>query len=319
MEIVAGDIGGTHARFALATVDGGKVASLDQIVTLRTADFSRLDMAWAAYAGRVGRPLPRSLSLAVACPVAGETLKLSNNPWTIRTAEIGAALDIDTVLLLNDFEANGHAITGLAAGDLTHVSGPRVPLPAKGVISLVGPGTGLGVAYVVRSEAGDYVAACEGGHIGYSPRDPVEDAILGQLRPHHGRVSVERIVSGPGLLSIYETLAALDGRSAEIRDDKLLWQAAAEGTDPLATAALDRFCGMLGNVAGDVALVHGAAAVVLVGRLANELPQHLLTSSFASAFAAKGRLAPAMDRTPVFLATHSNLGLLGAAVAFASR
>ena len=319
MEIVTVDIGGTHARFALAQINDGKVTRLDAGVTLKTAEYASLQTAWEAFGAQAARPLPRAIALAVACPVTGEVLKLSNNPWIIRPALIEAKLGVDVVTLVNDFGAIGHAVGELKDGDLRHICGPEVDLPSDGVISIVGPGTGLGVAHVLRRDGVAHVISGEGGHIDYAPLDSIEDAILSYLRQRYRRVSIERLVSGPGLLNIYEALARIEGRPAVIHEDKALWQTAIAGGDSLATAALDRFCRIMGSVAGDIALVHGANAVLIAGGIGPRIAELLPPSGFAERFSAKGRFEAMMGGLPVKLITHPQLGLLGAAAAFAKE
>lgn len=319
-EIVAIDIGGTHARFALAQVAEGAVVALDAAVTLRTAEHPSFETAWEAFGARLGRPLPRDVGMAVAGPVHGDVLKLTNNPWTIRPARMFAALGVDRFVLVNDFGAVAHAVAQVADADLRHLCGPDAPLPERGVVSIVGPGTGLGVALLLRLGAGrsEYrVVETEGGHLAFAPLDRIEDAILAFLRTRFRRVSVERIVSGPGLANIHDALGAIEGRALPPADDRAVWDAALGGSDRLAAAALDRFCLSLGAVAGDIALAQGASAAVIAGGLGLRLADHLPRSGFAERFVAKGRFEAMMARIPVKLITHPQPGLFGAAAAFA--
>lgn len=319
MELVAVDIGGTHARFAIADVDHGRVTNLGDATTLRTDMHASLQTAWEAFGELLGRTLPRATAIAVACPVVGDVLKLTNNPWIVRTAQIGDRLSVDRVTLINDFGAIAHAVVNVESEHLRHLCGPDLPLPEKGIITILGPGTGLGVAHVLRHEDRNHVIECEGGHIGYAPLDSIEDAMLARLRRRYRRVSVERIVSGPGLANIYEALAAIEGRSVEAMDDKALWAAALSGEDGLAAVALDRFCMILGSVAGDIALSQGAKAVIIAGGLGQRLVDVLPRSGFASRFTAKGRFEPMMAAIPVKVITHPQPGLFGAAAAFAEE
>jgi glucokinase len=319
MDIVAADIGGTHARFALARIEGGRVTGLDDPVTLRAADHASLKTAWEAFAVQVGRPMPRAAGIAVACPVAGDVLKLTNNPWVIRPAAIDADLGLDGHVLINDFGAVAHAVAQCGEEYLKPVCGPDRPLPSEGAISIVGPGTGLGVAQLVRHSGGHIVNETEGGHIDFAPLDAIEDRILQRLRDRHRRVSVERIVAGPGLAVIEEVLAGIEGRAVPQRDDKARWTAALDGSDSLAAAALDRFCLCLGAVTGDIALAQGAKGVVIAGGLGLRLADHLPHSGFADRFVAKGRFEAMMAAIPVRLITHPQPGLLGAAAALAGR
>jgi glucokinase len=319
VELVAADIGGNHARFALANVERGRVTKLNEAVTLRTAEHASLPTAWEIFGERLGRALPRAAAIAVACPIAGDVLKLTNNPWIIRPALIAERLGVDRVTLINDFGAVGHAVVQVGPEHLRHLCGPDRPLPERGVISIIGPGTGLGVAHVLRREGRNHVIECEGGHVDYAPLDDIEDAILARLRQRYRRVSVERIVSGPGLANIYEGLAAIEGRAVQTGDNKALWTAALAGDDRLAVVALDRFCMILGSVAGDVALAQGANAVVIAGGLGLRIADLLPRSGFASRFTAKGRFERIMSTIPVKVITHPQPGLFGAAAAFAEE
>jgi len=316
-QVVAVDIGGTHARFALAEVEGGRVVSLGEPVTLKTAEHASFQTAWEAYADTQANPLPRATAIAIACPIQGEVLQLTNNPWIIRPALIPEKLGVDSHVLVNDFEAIGHAVAQVDAAQLQHLCGPDLPLPRHGITSLVGPGTGLGVGQLFCTGGNYHVIACEGGHIDFAPLDSIEDAILADLRKKFRRVSVERIVSGPGLAAIHHVLARLEGRQVPERDDKELWTAALDGSDSLAAAALDRFCLSLGAIAGDIALANGPTAVVIAGGIGLRLADHLPRSGFAQRFAAKGRFETLMRSVPVKLITHPQPGLFGAAAAYA--
>jgi glucokinase len=320
LEIVAVDIGGTHARFALAETADGRVLTLGEAVTLKAAEHASLQLAWEHFGQIIGRPLPNKAGIAIAAPVGGEVLKLTNNPWVIRPSLIKERLGVDEYTLVNDFGAVGHAVAQADAEHLSHVSGPEEPLPAEGVITVLGAGTGLGVASILRRRGHYHVIATEGGHVDYAPLDGLEDAIVRRLRHRFRRVSTERLVSGPGLVNIYEALAAVEGRSVSAMiDDKELWATAIAGTDSLASAALDRFFLSLGAVAGDLALAQGAQAVVIAGGIAPRVKHLLPLSGFAGRFTAKGRFEQMMATIPVKLITHPQPGLYGAAAAFAEE
>ena len=319
MELVAADIGGSHARFALAEVEGGQVTRLDEAVTFNTVEHASLQTAWESFAKQLGHTLPRAAAIAVACPITGEMLKLTNNHWIIRPAMIAERLGVDRFTLINDFGAVGHAVIRVGCKYLGHLCGPDLPLPEEGVISIVGPGSGLGVAHVLSRGGQDHVIECEGGHIDYAPVDTIEDTILAHLRQRFGRVSIERVVSGPGLANIYEALAAIEGRAVRIGGDRELWGAALSGGDSLAVAALDRLCLILGSVTGNIALAHGAKAVVIAGGLGLRIADVLPRSGFSGRFTAKGRFERMLSTVPVKIITHPQPGLLGAAAAFAEE
>jgi glucokinase len=316
-QVAVADVGGTHARFALAQVEGGRVVSLGEPVTLKTAEHASFQTAWEEFGRRAKIELPKNLAIAFAGPVGGEVLKLTNNPWVIRPALIKERLGVDRYTIVNDFGAVGYAVATLPDTDFRHICGPDRPLPNEGVISIVGPGTGLGVAALLRKPDHYEVIETEGGHVDFAPLDSLEDKILVQLRRHFRRISVERIASGQGLWNLYEALGAIESRDLTFHDDKQLWAAALAGSDSLASAALDRLCLTLGAVAGDMALAQGAVAVVIAGGVGSRIADYLPRSGFRDRFIAKGRFERRMDEMPVKLITHPQPGLIGAAAAFA--
>jgi glucokinase len=315
--IAVADVGGTHARFALAEIEDGRVLSLDEPVTLKTAEFASFQTAWEEFGRLKGITLPKEFALSFAGPVGGEVLKLTNNPWVIRPALMGERLGVERYTVVNDFGAVGYAVATLPEEHFQHLCGPDQPLPSQGVISIVGPGTGLGVAALLRKSDHYEVIETEGGHVDFAPLDSLEDNILVQLRRHFRRVSVERVCAGQGLLNLYEALGAIESRDLLYHDNKELWAAALAGDDSLATAALDRLCLILGAVAGDLALAQGATGVVIAGGVGLRLAEYLQRSGFRDRFIAKGRFERRMDEMPVRLITHPQPGLFGAAAAFA--
>jgi glucokinase len=315
-ELVAADIGGTHARFSLAQVEDGRVLQLGEALTLKTADHAGLVEAWEAFADHLGRPLPRAAALAFAYPVEKDLPTLTNMPWTIDSRMLPEALGLVQHLILNDFDAIGHAVATLGASHFLHIAGPDVALPESGAISIVGPGTGLGVGLVIRQDGHYHVIASEGGNMDFSPHDDLDDRLMAALRTRYCHVSAERLVSGPALMDVYAVIADAE---APYADDRALWQAALEGSDPAAVAALERFCLCLGAFAGNIALAHGANALVLAGGLGLRLREHLQAPGFSERLAAKGEYRAIMEKLPVKLIAHAEPGLFGAAVAFAAR
>ena len=311
------DVGGTHTRFGIAATKALRATALSDPIVLQTGEYSSFNLAWEEFGRRLGSPLPRELAIAFAGPVGRDVLKLTNSPWTLCPARMREELGIVQLTIVNDFGAVAHAVPWLEEGDFRRVCGPARPLPKEGVITIVGPGTGLGVAALVRHSDGSYyVLETEGGHIDFAPLDPVEDHVLAKLRKSFGRVSVERLVSGRGLRTLYEALGAIENRPLAIHDERALWSAALNDSDTLAAAALKRFCLSFGAVAGDLALSQGAAAVVIAGGVGLRLADHLPVSGFRDRFIAKGRFERQMDEMPVKLIVNTHPGLLGAATAF---
>jgi glucokinase len=317
-ELVALDVGGTHARFARAKVDNGTIA-LGEPVTLKTSDYASLQTAWEEFERLSDTPLPRAASIAIAAPITGATIRMINNTWIFRTDTIAEQLGLDTITLINDFGAVAHAVARTPDAELVHIAGPDKPLPKQGTVSVIGPGTGLGVAHFHRYPGGYLIQPTEGGHIDFAPLDAIDDAMLARLRKEHRRVSTERVHSGPGIWEIYQALAALEKRTPEPRDDTAIWQRGIAREDSLAAAAVDRFCASLGSVCGDYALAHGASAVVLAGGLGLRMRELLPKSGFGERFCFKGRYVEMMAGIPVKMIVHPQPGLYGAAAAFADE
>ena len=319
MELVSVDMGGTHARFSIATIrDDGQI-TLDEPETIHTKDHASFQTAWEDYRARKGGALPPRVAMAIAGPVGGEVIRFTNNPWIIRPALVKEKLDVDSWCIVNDFEAVAHAVARVDEDQFLHLTGPDNPLASTGRLSVLGPGTGLGVAHLYREPDGTYrVSATEGGHIDFAPLDTIDDAILARLRKRHNRVSIERVVSGPAISDIYQTLAAMEGRPVAEEDDIAIWTRGQDGSDSLAAAAVDRFCMSLGSVAGDIALAQGGfGGVVIAGGLGYRIRETLVKSGFAERFKAKGRFQELMASIPVKLITHPQPGLFGAAAAYA--
>lgn len=320
MELVAVDLGGTHVRFARGRVAGGRVVDLEAAITLRVASFPSLAAAWRHATENWDR-VPDRAAIAVACPVGGEELRLTNNPWVVVPRLLPEQLACRDVLVINDFGAQAHAVAHMPPERLRRVAGPPPALPGAGIISVIGPGTGLGVAQLVLDGEGGYrVIETEGGHVGFAPADEVEDRLLADLRARlGGRVSAERVVSGAGLLALYETLVPPEARRFGAEETEALWQAALAGEEPQARRALAHFCACFGTIAGDIALAQGADMVVLAGGIPRRIGAALGELGFAARFVDKGRFRARMATLPVVAIDHPEPGLFGAAAAYALR
>jgi len=313
-DLVTLDVGGTHARFALAKIDPRGLIELGEPVTLHTDDFAAPEDAWREFANRSPGPEPRNAAIAIAGPVIGDTVPMTNSAWVLHISEFRKSLGLDAVTVLNDFGAVAHAVARAPADQFAHIAGPDVPLPEHGTISVIGPGTGLGVAHFHRFEGGYHVQATEGGHIGFAPQDEFDDRLLASLRGMYGRVATERVNAGPGIEAIYATLGG-----HALTHDKAIWESGLAGEDELAVQAVERFCASLGSAVGDYALAHGASAVVIAGGLGLRLREVLPRSGFGERFRAKPRYEKMMAGIPVKLIVHPQPGLYGAAAAFSNE
>ena len=313
MRIVVGDIGGTHARFAIADLRDGAPPSLGAMHKYRTREHPGIASAWAAFGRDLGGPLPAAAALGIAAPIEGDELRFVNSHWVIGRHRLAGELGVDRLLLLNDFGAVANAVAALEAEAFCHICGPQAPTPPEGITTVVGPGTGLGVSILIRRDGRSAVVETESAHIAFAPQTDEEASLERAVRGRYGRCSIERIVSGPGLLDIY---AHLGGGAWDVLDAGTLWDAAVDGSDPLAARALDLLIGCFGSAAGDIALAHGAMSVAVTGGLANRMMARLQAPLFHARFIDKGRYRTRMERIPVLLSTYEEPGLLGAAAAF---
>lgn len=307
------DIGATHARFAIA-LPGTDRPVLSQLHRQRTAAYADLQQAIAAYLLQTGAK-PAAAMLAVACPVpdAGE-IRLTNHDWRFHRETLRDELGLRRVDVINDFGAVAHALPVLQADEMTCLHGdPEDAL--RGPVSVLGPGSGLGVALLLGNAAeGWQVVETEGGHAGFAPGDEDEMQIARVLSTAYGHVSKEHLLSGPGLARID---AVLRGQPVDcaLRSPAVILANALAGGDPVARQSLERFCAILGSVAGDIALLHGARSVVLAGGIVPRFIPFLRDSAFRRRLRDKGRFAHWLDAVTLHVITHPEPGLLGAAVA----
>ncbi len=304
------DIGGTNARFALADETGG----IRDCVKLATPAFPSLAQAVEAALARLrpsGSPVVAAV-IAIAAPVVGRTARMTNGSWEVDGQALADRFGWRICKVINDFAAIGHAIPQLAAdGLLTPLDSPDAPWRHERTRLVVGPGTGLGVAAV--RETGEeqdrvLVQATEAGHVGFAPESAQEWALAQDLAARFGRVSVERILSGPGLLTLYRWLG---GRRAQTPEAVAK---SARGGDEAARRAALWFLDILARFAGDMALAHGAwGGVLLTGGVWQGLLPLVDPERFRRLFAAKGRYRPLLARTMLARIDHADPGLVGSA------
>jgi len=312
-KIVAGDIGGTHARFAIAELRPDAPPLMGPMRKYRTREHSGLASAWAAFRQDSGGALPDSASLGIATAIEGDVLRFANNDWAIDRRTLDRELGLTKLLLLNDFGAVAHAVSAMGTESLEHLCGPETSPSENGIVSVMGLGTGLGVALFAERGGRTEVIETEAAHAAFAPQTEDEEALERVVRARYGRCSVERIASGPGLLEIY---AHLGGGEWDVLDAGTLWAAAVDGTDPIACRALEMLVGAFGAAAGDICLAHGSMKVVVTGGLANRIKERLQGPLFHDRLTAKGRYHQRQERVPIWISTYPEPGLLGAAVAF---
>ncbi len=312
------DIGGTNARFALARLDG-RQPTLHHQELLAAENFASLQHAAEHYLSSVGEA-PVQAAIAVACPVRDEEIRLTNRAWSFSRSELKASLRVDRLLVLNDFGAAAWTVPALAESD-SHALYGTPHLRHEGPTSVLGPGTGLGVALLVGDDASGWrVVETEGGHVSFAPHGEEERHIADWMAARHGRVSNERLLSGIGLAQIDAALThrepgKVETPDASLREPAAIVAAALEGHDVSARQALARFCAILGSVSGDTALIHGARTVMIAGGIVPRFIPFLRTSAFRERFLYKGRFAAYLESVSVRIIIHPAPGLLGAALA----
>jgi glucokinase len=309
------DIGGTNARFALTDLSAPTAQVLDPR-SLDASAFASLQHAAEHYLAAVGVQ-PRQAAIAVASPVNGEEIRLTNRAWSFTRRELQHALGLDRLHVLNDFGAVAWSVPALSEAESITVHGSD-GAPLQGPVSVLGPGTGLGVAMLVGHGTHWQVVETEGGHVSFAPLGEEELAIARWFTARFGRVSNERLLCGSGLSHIDAVLrGAVDyatGQHQDLREPAEIVAAALEGHDLAARRTLARFCAVLGSVAGDAALIHGARTVMLAGGIVPRFVPFLRSSAFRERFLAKGRFAAYLESVTIRVITHSGPGLLGAAM-----
>ncbi len=313
--LLVGDVGGTNARFAIAHMIDGKPV-LEHHESFPASEHPTFLGGVKAFIDGC-EVKPTGGVIAVAGPVTDGAIDLTNSPWQVSETEL-ATLGLNPVRLINDFEALAWGAPVVPADQLASLGGPDEG-EENTAIAVLGPGTGFGVSALARDIHGNEIAMpSEGGHACFAPGDAVEDEILRILRRRYDRVSIERLICGPGLLNMHRALAEIDGRETHIDDPAQITTEAMENPKSACGATLARFCAVLGAVAGDIALTTGArGGIYIAGGIAPRILPFLKASPFRERFERKGRFADYMATIPTRVILHKHAALLGAArVAF---
>jgi glucokinase len=303
---LVGDIGATNARFAL--ID--RAGRIERISTLACDDYPTLAAAIEAYLAEDPLTMPSEAALAVASPVIGEDVTFTNHPWSFHVASLQSHFAWHRLVIVNDFTANALAVPQLKPEERIAIGGGA---PVAGMpIGVLGPGTGLGVSGLVPIAAGWAALASEGGHATLPAQDDRESEVLARMRRRFDHVSAERILSGPGLINLYNTLAEIEGVPAAPYTPAQLADRAIGQSDPVVRAALAMFCAMLGTVASDLALTLGArGGVYIAGGIVPRLGASFAASGFRRRFEAKGRFGSYLTAIPTYVVTHPHPAFLG--------
>lgn len=310
------DIGATNARFAVLSPDGG----LQRPRVLACEDYPTIHGAIAAY---LDDELPltdvrqvQTAALAIAGPVTGDQVALTNHPWSFSIEQLRGQLGIERLHVVNDFAAVASAVPHLEAHERTQVGGGE-PL-ADAPLGVLGPGSGLGVCGLVHTSGGWLPLPGEGGHATMAPANNRESAVLDRMRARYDHVSAERVLSGPGLVDLYATLAEVEGVPAVSYTAPQITDPGVCERDAHCREAVEMFCAMLGTVAGNLALTLGArGGVYVAGGIVPKLGERFTASAFRQRFEAKGRLGPYLAKIPTYVVTHQFPAFLGLAALLA--
>lgn len=310
---LVGDIGATHARFGLVAPDGKVLYSR----TLADMEYPTIEAALAAFLEERGPlPMPHQGAIAIASPITGDQVTMTNHPWRFSVRELRERFGFDRLEVINDFTALALALPHLQPGDRAAVGGGAAITGTP--IGVLGPGSGLGVSGLVPEANGWIALTGEGGHATMAPASDRESAVLDRMRRHFDHVSAERVLSGPGLVNLYSTLAELDGIPAGGYTAPQITDLAIRGEDPLCVETLTMFCAMLGTVAGNLALTLGARGGVYIGGgIVPKLGPAFTQSPFRERFEAKGRFRSYLEAVPTFVVTHPLPAFLGGAALLA--
>jgi len=328
MLVLAGDIGATNTRLAIAEIKENelKVLAQQNYKGIEYPNLTTIIRAFLDTSGDSSRVF-HSLCLAVAGPIEQDMVKVTNLPWTISKSELSEDLKIEKVALINDFQAVGYGVDTLLPGKDLYTLQHGKPV-CHGVRTLMGAGTGLGVGFMFWDGKQYIVSPSEGGHINFGPNDDVQAGLLYYLRRKYHRVSCERLLSGKGIQNIYSYFRdqEIDEENAELRvamhrgdPSALISEYAIKYKDPIAMRAIDTFVRIYGSMAGDLGymfLPHGG--LYIAGGIAPKLLDQFTDGRFMSAYCDKGRLFKILQELPVHIVLNNETGLRGAAV-FASR
>ncbi|MBS0848865.1 glucokinase [Citrobacter sp. JGM124] len=304
---LVGDIGGTNARLALCRLDNGDI---EQIKTYSGLDFQGLEAVITHYLGTLDVTI-KDASIAIACPVTGDWVAMTNHSWAFSIAEMKKSLGLDNLEIINDFTAVSMAIPMIKPEHLIQFGGDK-PVAGKPV-AIYGAGTGLGVCHLVHVDKRWVSLPGEGGHVDFAPNSEEESLILDELRSEIGHVSAERVLSGAGLVNLYRAIVKADNRVPENYQPSDVTEHALADTCTDCRRALSLFCVIMGRFGGNLALNLGTfGGVYIAGGIVPRFMDFFKASGFRAAFEDKGRFKEYVKNIPVYLIVHDQPGLLGA-------
>jgi glucokinase len=309
MLAVVADVGGTNIRLAVCDLTSGKLSELKEF---SCAQFLSLDAALTGYFATLQEQV-KHLCIGIACPVGSDLVAMTNLSWQFSQVALKAQLQLDSLYLINDYTAISLAVPFIDEQDKIKIGGGEAN--KKGVTAVFGPGTGLGVAHIINVANKWISLEGEGGHVSFTPNTREQTEILLLLQEQFGHVSAERILSGQGLVNLYNSLCSLTGKQAVFSEPKQITKAAFEGSCETSLQSLKVFCQVMGGFAGNLGLnLACTGGVYIAGGIVPRFIDFFKASEFRAFFEAKGRFKDYLSGIPTYVITHDNPGLLGASV-----
>ena len=307
-QALVGDIGGTNARLALVDLDDGSISAP---IIYSALENESLESCILKFRQETHADF-KAACIAIACPITGDYVKMTNNPWEFSQKQLKENCGLEQLIVINDFTAMSMSVTCLEHDKLIKIGGGEAQPGAP--IAVYGPGTGLGVGHVIRVGTRWVQIPGEGGHVDLAPGNMSEDMILIALRARIGHVSAERVLSGPGLVNLYEAIAMRNERLRQgLTPADVTSGALSDPADPDGLEALQTFCRLLGRFGGNLALTMGTdGGVYIAGGVVPRILDFFRTSRFREAFEDKGRFREYLQKIPVYVITDGKAGLKGA-------
>lgn len=305
---LVGDVGGTNARLSLVNLADG---SISNPIIYSAVENDSLESVILKFKQETGAEFS-SACIAIACPITGDYIKMTNNPWEFSISSMKTSLGLDNLMVINDFTAMAMSVTCLDKDALVKIGGGEPDKSAP--IAVYGAGTGLGVAHVIHVGDQWIPIPGEGGHVDLAPANMSEDMILLALRARIGHVSAERVLSGPGLVNLYEAIAMRNERvRPNLKPSDVTGGALSLPCDPDCLEALNTFCKLMGRFGGNLALTMGTfGGVYIAGGVVPRFIEFFKNSKFREAFEDKGRFKDFLRKIPVYVITDTKAGLRGA-------
>ncbi|SMF04908.1 glucokinase [Alteromonadaceae bacterium Bs31] len=309
---IVADIGGTNARFALVVGEQAGQFVIENISILNGSEYATFSDALRAYMSQLDGVKVHSACVAIAGPVEGDAVKMTNLSWSFSQAAVCEEFAFNRFIAINDFASLAVATSALLPGDLVSLrDGLRDP---RGNKAILGPGTGLGVAGLAYTGKGWLPIPSEGGHVNIAPATPLECEVIKAAMARHGHVSAEVFISGPGLVNLYKVMCDVNGAEPRSLEPKNVTAEGVSGEDQNCRQTLDVFCSFIGSLAGNIALTYGAkGGVYLGGGVLPRIADFLKASDFNQRFSDKGVMSKYVKDIPVDLISHPHLAILGSA------